>query len=158
MVEIPPEMLTRDRKPDPHFEDTERLFRRFPPGCLDGAEIAIAAVELPDMSVAREKYGQPEWLLLDDEFSRWGVFAFLVRDLPPKKEIWHEGVIPFSLEARHVPLKFNYPHAEVWVFRDGIHVCKQSQNVDLLDPDFHLRWRESIVFASHIAIAPTERN
>jgi len=49
---------------------------------LDGNDISIAAVQLPDMSVIREKYGKPRWLLLGEDFTQWGVLGFLVRDIP----------------------------------------------------------------------------
>jgi hypothetical protein len=42
----------------------------------------------------------------------------------------------------------------VWVFRDGSHICKDNNNEHLLDPDFHLRWRECIVLASQVRIQP----
>jgi hypothetical protein len=60
--------------------------------------------------------------------------------------------VPFTLEPRHVPLRHNYPHSEVWVSRDGIRIGRD--NLHLLDPDFHLRWREHIVLASRIVIQP----
>ena len=156
MADVPPEMMTQGREPDQAFNEMEKLYRRFPPDCLDGDEISIAAVDLPDTSVIRDKYGRPEWLLLDDHFDEWGVLYFLVRDIPPRREIWHLGVIPFTLSPRHVPLKHNYPHSEIWLFRDGEHVCRSNKNLDLLDPDFHLRWRECIVLASHVAIVPNQ--
>lgn len=154
MAEVPPEMMTLERGPDHEFHEMERLFRRFPPTCFDGGEISIAAVELPDMSVIREKFGKPEWLLLDEEFQGWGVLFFLVRDIPPNEEILQAGFMSFSLEPKHVPLKKNYPHSEVWVFHRGIHICKNHNNLELLDPDFHLRWRERLVFAAHLVIRP----
>jgi hypothetical protein len=155
MPEVPADMMTFDREPDPIFDDMERLFRRFPPACFDRGGVSIAAIELPDMSVVREKYGRPEWLLLDEEYLGWGVLYFLVRDIPPNEEIIQSGFMSFSLEPRHVPLKKNYPHSEVSVFRDGVHICRSNNNVDLLDPDFHLRWRERIVFASKVISAPS---
>src|SRR5258708_39342136 len=141
MADVPPEMMTNARQPDPVFGDDEFLFRRFSPENLDGAEVSVAAFELPDMSVLREKYGQPRFLLLDDEFVDWGVVGFRVRDIPPNREIWH-GPLAYALEPRHVPLRYNYPHSEVWVYRDGVHICQSANNEQLLDPGFHLRWRE----------------
>lgn len=158
MTDIPAEMMAQGRQEDPNFDDDEKLYRRFSPDKLDGNEISIAAVALPDMSVGREKYGKPQWLLLEDDYADWGVLAFLVKDIPPNRNVWHEGVIAFVLEPHHVPYKNNYPHSEVWVLRDGSHICRKNKNLDLLDPDFHLRWRECIVFASHVAIHPTPRN
>ena len=154
MADVPPEMMAHGREPDQHFENDEELYHRFSPEKLDGDEITIAAVKLPDMSVMREKYGRPRWLLLDEEYANWGVLAFRVKDIPPSQDLWQEGVIAYRLEPRHAPYHRNYAHAEVWVFRDGAHLCLENNNVDLLDHDFHLRWREHIVFASRIAMYP----
>ena len=63
MAEIPHEMMSNGRVVDDNFQDDERLFRRIKPEHLDGDEPSIAAIELPDMSVGRSKYGSAEWLL-----------------------------------------------------------------------------------------------
>lgn len=158
MADLPRAMMANGRPEDQIFADDESLYRRFRPEQIDGDEISIAAVELPDMSVLREKYGRPEWLLLDEAHAAWGVLAFRVADIPPRREVWHEGVIAYVLEPIHVPLKNNYPHAEVQVSRAGIHICKEAKNLHLLEPDFHLRWRECIVLASHVSIRPKKTN
>jgi hypothetical protein len=81
MADLPAGMLTSGRHPDQHFADEEKLYRRFSPDCLDGEEISIATVALPDLSVMREKYtDDPRWLLLAEEHADWGVLAFLVRE------------------------------------------------------------------------------
>src|SRR4051812_11735574 len=103
MADLPAGMLAGGRQADPHFADHEELYRRFSPGCLDGDEISIAAVALPNMSVVRGKYGQPRWLLLDEDYADWGVLAFLVRDIPPNRALFHEGVVAFLMEPHHVP-------------------------------------------------------
>lgn len=153
MADVPPEMMTMGRHPDPVFADDELLYRRFSPENLDGNDVSLAAFELPDMSVIREKYGGPRYLLLDDEFAGWGVVAFRVRDIPPRRAIWH-GPLVYTLEPHHVPLKYNYPHSEVWVFHEGVHVCRSANNEYLLDPDFHLRWRECLALAGHVKVFP----
>jgi hypothetical protein len=60
MAEVPSAMLQRDRSIDPFFDDDEELYRRFSPHSLLGNEISIDAVQLPDMSVIRQKYGHPK--------------------------------------------------------------------------------------------------
>ena len=114
------------------------------------------AFELPDMSVNREKYGPPDWLLLDDAFSGWGVGAFYVEDIPRGEELLHRGVIAYLLRPEHVPLRYNYPHSEVRIYRDTVRVCRDNQNLHLLEPEFHLRWRERLSQASWIAIQPQQ--
>jgi hypothetical protein len=47
MSSVPPEMMTNDREPDPHFADDEILFRRFRPDDIEAGEIPLEAFELP---------------------------------------------------------------------------------------------------------------
>lgn len=154
MADVPAEMMRGDRKPDPVFADTEILFRRFRPDDFDAGGVAPEAFELPDMSVNREKYGPSEWLLLDDGFADWGVGAFYVEDIPRDEELLHRGVITYVLRPEHVPLRCNFPHSEVRVFRDNARICRENNNLYLLEPEFHLRWRERLSQASWIAIQP----
>lgn len=156
MTDVPPEMMAKDRPEDQHFADDELLYRRFRPEDFEGGEVAPEAFELPDMSVNREKYGPPEWLLLEEEYADWGVASFRVRDIPRDRPMLHEGVVAYVLSPRHGPLEYNYPHSEVRVYRNGIHLCRQNNNIHLLEPEFHLRWREHLSLASKVAIAPRE--
>jgi len=150
MAEIPNEMMTQGRPVDPVFQDDERLFRRFHPDDLEDGGISSDAVELPDMSVNRSKYGPPEWLLLDEEFEDWGVLSFRVDQIPV--ELIHNGQTHYTFLPQHVPHRRNYPHSEVWAFCEGEHVTDQTMS--LLDPDLHLRWRQTIAWQSKIAITP----
>ncbi len=156
MPDIPPDMMTRDRPVDPHFADDEILYRRFRPEDFDGGEVAPEAFELPDMSVNRQKYGPPKWLLLDEAFAHWGVAGFRVEDIPRDREMLHAGVIAYVLRPEHAPEKHNYPHSEVRIFCDGIHICRDQRNLHLLEPEFHLRWREHLSMASRVAIPPKD--
>jgi hypothetical protein len=150
MAEVPDEMLTKDRPGDPIFTADERLFRRLKPDALDGTRIAPDAIELPDMSVNRSKYGPPEWLLLDDEFQAWGVFAFRVGDIA--SELLDKAVTKYTFDAQHRPLKYNYPHTEIWAYRDGEHI--DAKKALLLDPGLHQRWRQMLAWKCRIVIAP----
>jgi hypothetical protein len=150
MADVPDEMLTKERKLDRHFADTEELFRRFAPENLEGARIAVDAIELPDMSMNRSKFGPADWLLLDEGFDGWGVFAVKVGDIP--KELLHVGLFLYTFEPRHVPLKSNYPHSEIWAFVAGKHI--DLKNEHLLDPNVHQRWRQLLVWKTRIAIQP----
>jgi hypothetical protein len=155
MVEIPDEMKTGSRSPDPIFTDNERLFRRFRPDDFDGGEVVAEAFELPDMSVNREKYGLPHWLLLDEESAGWGVAGFRVKDIPRGKDLLHLGIIVYVLHAEHIPLRLNYPHSEVRIYRDGNRICRENDNLALLAPEFHLRWRERISRVCQVVIQPS---
>jgi hypothetical protein len=63
-------------------------------------------------------------------------------------------VIAYVLVPRHVPHQRNYPHSEVWAHLGGAHICRDNNNEHLLNPDFHLRWRECIVLASWVVVQP----
>jgi hypothetical protein len=154
MADVPPEMMTGERQPDPAFADDEILYRRFRPDDFDGGEVAPEAFELPDMSANRGKYGPPEWLLLGEGFAGWGVGAFQVSDVPCDREQLHLGVIVYLLQAEHVPHRHNYPHSEVRVYREHVRICRENHNLEFLDPDFHLRWRERLSQCSWAAIPP----
>src|SRR5947207_1350946 len=139
MSDLPPEMLKGARHPDGHFAKSEDLHRAFHPHALQGASLELDAIELPDMSVNRSKYGRPEWLLLLDSRDGWGVAAFQVADIP--SELVHQGVIRFTFRPFHRPFKHNYPHSEVWAFENGVHIDAKEK----LNPDLHLRWRERLL-------------
>lgn len=137
MGDVPDEMLTKDRPVDPIFTDEELLFRRFMPDAFDGTRIAPEAIELPDMSVNRSKYGPAEWLLLDEDYQDCGVFGFRVGDVP--SDLLDKAVTKYRFDVQHRPLKYNYPHSEIWAYRDGEHI--DAKDALLLDPGLHMRWR-----------------
>jgi len=152
MADVPEEMKTLGRGEDAHFADDEKLFRRIPPGFCEGQRIAIEALELPDMSVNRAKYGPPEWLLLHDSFGGWGVFGFEVDHIP--REFVEDGVTQYAFGPKHRPLKNNYPHSEVWAYRDGEHIDVKNSEM-LLDPEAHQRWRQRLAWKCRIVIQPS---
>src|SRR5437016_13046447 len=123
MAEIPPGMMTMGRPDDQDFAEDELLFRRFRPEDFDGGEVAPEAFELPDMSVNREKYGPPTWLLLEEGCERWGVASFRVHDIPRERPVLHAGIVVYLLRPEHVPLRYNYPHSEVRIYRDRVRIC-----------------------------------
>jgi hypothetical protein len=140
-------MLQGSRKPDPDFAADESLYRRIRPDMYANGQIELDAVELPDMSVDRGKYAQPEWLLLG-EHADWGVAGFRVKDIPAR--LVHLGTWAYTFEPRHVPHKRNYPHSEVWAFEDGAHIDGKER----LDPILHLRWRHLLLRKIKVVIAP----
>jgi hypothetical protein len=147
------------QKPKIHrFDKDELLYYRFHFDHWEDGGVAAEAFRLPDMSVNRGTLGPPQWTILteDDEYVLWGVASFRVEQIPVGVEMEHLGVIIFTFRPEHVPLRKNYPHSEIWVFRDGVHICKKDKNVALLDPEFHLRWRERLSMLTHVVIQPTE--
>ena len=57
MAELPEGMLQRGRVEDNVFEASEYLYRRIPHDLWEADYINLDAIELPDMSVNRQKYG-----------------------------------------------------------------------------------------------------
>jgi len=158
MAEIPVEMTTLEKPRIHHFRSDERLYYRFHFDHWEDGGVAAEAFRLPDMSVNRSLLGPPEWTILteDDEYVLWGVTAFRVEDIPVGVEMPHRGVIIFTFRPEHVPLRKNYPHSEIWVFREEDHICRKNKNLNLLDPEFHLRWRERLSQLADVIIQPTE--
>ncbi len=156
MPEIPEEMKARGRTVDSVFLPEEWLYRRVPPIHWDDDEVLIEAIDLPDMSVNRGKYGPPEWVLLtSDEHAGWGVIGFQVESIPPPKQ--HLGVFNYDFQPVHCPLAKNYPHSEIRVYEthlerhtDPVHITKNLANS--IKPDVLLRFRESLVRKCRIII------
>jgi hypothetical protein len=148
MSDIPDEMMQKGRGEDQNFSPEECLYRRVPHELWDDSEIELDSIELPDMSVNRQKYGPPEWVrLVGDNTANWGVIGFLTKDIPP--EIQHLGVYIYKFRPVHVPLRRNYPHSEVRVYEtpadrpeSETHIGKTL--VERITPDVSLRWREKL--------------
>lgn len=154
MPDRPAAMRRSGRPRDQDFRPDEYLYRRVPLELWAeaGEEVDIDAIQLPDMSVIRGKYGHPEWARLEsDECANWGVVGFHVGDIPER--LLHLGVFVWSFGPRHVPLEDNYPHSEVWAFENGTHVNARSR----LDSTLHLRWREMLLRKVRRFIRPYER-
>lgn len=155
MTDVPEELMQQGRPDDPHFADDEDLYRRLKPDDIEGVCVAIEAIELPDMSVNRQKYSAPHHLLLDEEFESWAVFAFKVCDIP--LDFIEKGTTQYSFCPVHRPLRRNYAHSEVWGYRDGQHIDVKNSD-ELLDPDAHQRWRQRLVWKCRIVIHPPMLN
>ena len=153
MPDLPSAMLRNGRPKDQDFRLDEYLYRRVPLELWDDADVAIDidAIELPDMSVIRGKYGHPEWARLEsDECIDWGVIGFRVDDIPVR--LLHLGVFTWTFGPRHVPLDENYSHSEVWAYENGTHVNAKNR----LDAHLHLRWREMLLRRVKTIIRPYE--
>jgi hypothetical protein len=158
MAEIPIEMQTLQKPKIPHFANDELLYYRFHVDHWEEGGVAAEAFRPPDMSVNRASLGPPKWAILTegDEYVLWGVASFRVEQIPIGQGLEHLGVFTFTFRPEHVPLKKNYPHSEIWIFRDGVHICRENKNVDFLDPVIHLRWRERLSQLANVIIQPTE--
>ncbi len=126
----------------PHFVADEVLYRRVPlilwPSKDD--DIELDAIELPDMSVGRSKFGHPEWVRFDVvnnyHFEEWGVIGFEVRAIHPR--FWVNGTDEFTFRPAHDPLDLDYPHAEVRVYLNARRVAV----ADAIPHHVQLKWRE----------------
>jgi hypothetical protein len=119
----------------------------------DAAEpIDVNAVELPDISVGRSKFGHPEWLRIDNGKLRegWGVIGFQVRAIPPQR--WLDGYPRFSFRSFHEPEDLNYPHSEVRAYDGEKHIG----TLDDLPEETHLEWRELLLQETEIFLKPNE--
>lgn len=155
MAEIPDAMMRKGRGADGSFNSGELLFRRVPLTLWEDGDdaIEIDAIELPDMSVLRSKYGHAEWARLErDDFAEWGVVSFAVENIP--EELLHEGIFRWEFGPHHDPLHKNFPHTEVRAFENKVHVNMKLK--DRLDPQLHLRWREQLLRKVRKEILPYE--
>lgn len=140
----------------PHFDPNEYLFRRVPLALWSSADdpVEVDAVELPDMSVGRSRFGHPEWVRFDVvnnvHFEDWGVIGFRVRSIHPR--FWVNGIEEFTFEPCHDPLEQDYPHTEVRVFLNGQHV----PTLDGVPEDIHLKWREMLLREVERLIRPEQ--
>lgn len=169
MDELPEGMMQRDKLVDDSFTPTEQLYRRVPHAYWDDDHVNVDAIELPDMSVNRGKFSEPQWVrLLGDEFRDWGVIGFRVEDIPT--EMQHLGVHIFRFRPKHVPHKHNYPHSEVQAFyskaespSDEEHINmdflkreKMRRLATLFPEELQLRWREQLRRKCRIVIKAYE--
>jgi hypothetical protein len=157
MIKIPAAMRQGGRPEDPHFSKEEYLYRRIPLLIWDDPCLAfpfdVDAVKLPDISTARSKYGNPEWLRLGEErFRDWAVVGFQVHHIPPER--WSAGFFHFVFRAVHVPDQQDYPHSEVRAYeqREG-----REEHVNMegkLPEEADLEWRELLLRKIEVFLKP----
>jgi hypothetical protein len=157
MSSPPLAMRANGRPEDPHFVADEYLFRRIPTQIWDdpAEDLGIEAIELPDISVGRSKYGHAEWVRFDvingRHYEDWAVIGVQVGDIPP--ELWQEGVFHFEFRACHAPGEYDYPHSEIRAFEDNGHINLAS----MLPEDIHLKWRERLLRKMTTILKPYQR-
>jgi hypothetical protein len=151
MAEKPPEMF-RNNRARVDIDPAERLFRRVSPDDWGEPHPEVDALDIPDMSVNRGKpIGEPTWVLLEsDEYAEWGIVFFVAGEIPPRMS--HADGSEFTFQATHVPLDENYPHSEIWAYKDG----ERAQARRLFDRDLSLRWRNALLQRTRVYIRPGE--
>lgn len=169
MPELPEYMMRNGRPVDDNFRADEMLYRRVLPEDWEVDYVNVDAIEMPDMSVNRAKYGPPESVLLSFEKSRTcGVIGFTIGDVPPEKV--HLGVHVYRFRVQHVPLSRNYPHSEVRAFYANMAAAEQETHITesflkqekarnlmpLFPLELQLRWREELRRKCRIIMQPSE--
>ncbi len=150
MASLPAGMKAHKRGPVDDFDEDEPLYRAFREQDLDGDKVSIDAIELPDMSVNRGRFGQPYWLLHLGIWEGCGVAAFEVRDA--RYSFPHLGVIHYRFDVVHTPTQDNYPHSEIYAYEGERHI----KTPERMDPTVHLRYRNRLRQRLRVVIRPGE--
>ena len=80
-----PERLKQNNRPAvQEFDPQERLFHRFNKLIEEGGHLYPAQIRFPDFSVNRERFSEPEDVLLPI-YLNWGIVAFNVENIPDEK-------------------------------------------------------------------------
>jgi hypothetical protein len=114
-------MYRRWRPVIPEFQATEDLYRRYRRADTREGLILPSALQFPKKgqntghSVNRGLFSRPEDALWNEagRVEGLGVFAFSVSTLPEEATCPETGR-KFAFSPKHVPLKRNYAHSEVW--------------------------------------------
>lgn len=118
-----PERLKQNNSPAvQEFDSQKRLFQRFDKIIEKGGHLYPAQVRFPDFSVNRERFSEPEDVLLPI-YLNWGIVAFKVEDIPDEK-VTGEGTSKetvYSFIIVHVPEPDNYSHSEVRTKKNGVY-------------------------------------
>jgi hypothetical protein len=117
----PLRMYRRGRRVVTAFQPDEQLYRRFRRNdAMDGV-ILPSALQFPNkddntgQSANRSLFSLPEDALWTDneKLDGWGVFRFPASCLP-EEAVCSQTQRRFTFFPRHVPLRKNYAHSEVW--------------------------------------------
>jgi hypothetical protein len=161
MPELPSYMKKAGRSPDQTFLPDEMLYRRVRPEVWDDDDIPLDAIEFPDMSVTREKYGPPEAARWEfHNYLDWGVVGFRVSDIPP--ETIFQGAFIYRMRPSHEPTKINYPHSEVQVFESSwgspmVEIRIDRTKISGVTREARQEWREMLRRACQAVLKPYEK-
>lgn len=112
---------------NPHFEPSERLFRRVPVEDVESGFISNASIRLPAFSVDRETYlvnGPADSLR---RHPHMGLMWFYVSDIP--LTLSGDDGNTFSFGVEHRPEEGLPAHSEVLSYRDGVETNKLPDGV-----------------------------
>jgi len=149
MADLPERLLRNGRPVDPVFDLAEQLYHRCTAGStLEDPQqpglfrLKPSSLRCPDFSVNRQKYSQPEDVLLPS-YQEMGVAAFAVGDVP--SSIISPGGVVLEFRVEHVPLEENYAHAEVRSYKDSARILESSKVPDRVKSEFRQRLSEKSV-------------
>src|SRR3954447_12309055 len=121
-------MYRRGRPLDPVFEPNEDLYYRISVQGGVGEHPEGVDIRIPEDSVNRGKYSEPDDVLYPSYFSL-GIATFKVSAIPsPKIFTDDQGITrEYSLKVEHDPYEDNYAHSEVRAFREDVRVQHSSK-------------------------------
>jgi hypothetical protein len=108
-------MYQRGRPEDQEFGLVELLYRRYLRDHWIEGHFSDLGFRFPRQSLNRQKYSEPEDVLLSDEGTYhvgYGVLEFFVSDIPTRLQA--PGTHVFVFFPKHVPKALNYAHSELW--------------------------------------------
>lgn len=117
-------MYKAGRPVDMNFDENEHLYVRCQKQHIEGEKLLPTGIRFPDWSVNREKYSEPEDVLIPN-FSDWGIVQFKVKNVPELLE--SPGDIKYNFKVEHDPLEENYSHSEIRTYKNGHH----SKNLEV---------------------------
>jgi hypothetical protein len=163
MRATPENLKSAGRTPQPFNDPNEDLYRRVPPISFEcGEDLDIDAIKLPDISVSRASCCEsPADVLFDPEgrFDDWGAYAVPVGGVPSKMAF--RGTYDYKIETVHCPTKSgnNYAHSEIRAHESrngGPYVHVGTAMMKMIDPEFHLVFRQKLLEKLRVAIQPGE--
>jgi hypothetical protein len=143
MRDLPERLYRRGRPADQDFELTEELYYRCAGSWVEADPVQAGVwrlkssfIRFPEFSVNRQKYSQPEDVLLPT-YGDWGVAAFTVGDVPSSVTSPGQTVVDFRVV--HVPEEDNFSHSEVQSFKSNQRVPTSSKIPDAVKSVFRQR-------------------
>lgn len=155
----PARMFSRGREPDQIFSADEILYFRCKKDWIDEDNQAIkpANIPFPNQSVNRQKYSEPQDVLLPDNENKtkqliyWGVAKILVSDIPvDEKTQGSTGAkaVSYKFRVAHDPEVDNFSHSEIRVYKNNVVANKvKSQQIKKA-------YRTKLSFKSKIIVKP----
>jgi hypothetical protein len=148
-------MYRKSRPIDPEFLPPELLYYRMGvPGTV-GSRPDGVDIRLPEDSVNRGKYSEPNDVLFPNYF-HLGVAQFPVSGIPAPRSFTDQlgTTREFHLKVEHDPWEDNYSHSEVRAFREGTRVTHTSKIPVTVKAEFRQLIAEAMVIRVAVPARP----